>query len=400
MKPFSAHLESAPSTRDQTVTEELDLPNSKSLTRLVVIGASPPPIHGVVIMTGQLLSALRKLDACAGHLDIRDPRPISTLGRFDFRNVTLGLRHAWQLDRMLVGNPNAAGVHISISQVTWGFARDAVFAGIVRMRRRRLYIQLHGGALAEFHRKSSLPMRLLIHAVIRQSYQVWVLTPTLRAQFAGFVPESHVHCIPNVVEDPLAEMPIATSESRRDSTALRILHLSNLLPEKGCFDLLAALKMLGPESADWEIRLVGSASPPIERRLREEIAILEKQGAARVSLLGELTGRQKSEQYAWANVFAFPATGQEGQPLVLLEAMAAGIPIVATSQTGIGDTVADDQEGLLISPGDTPALVEALKRLSREPGLRERLAAGARARYESSYMPQRLVENLVKVLAL
>src|ERR1700735_4918702 len=110
MNPYSVDPEPASisqGTRDQTATVEPDLPDTDSLTRLVVIGATPPPIHGVVIMTGQLLGALRKLDACAGHLDIRDPRPISTLGRLDFRNVMLGLRHARQLDRMLVSNPNA-----------------------------------------------------------------------------------------------------------------------------------------------------------------------------------------------------------------------------------------------------------------------------------------------------
>jgi glycosyltransferase involved in cell wall biosynthesis len=123
-------------------------------------------------------------------------------------------------------------------------------------------------------------------------------------------------------------------------------------------------------------------------------------GAARVSLLGELTGRKKSEQYGWANVFAFPATGQEGQPLVLLEALGAGIPVVATSQTGIDDTVADGHEGLLIQRGDAPALAVALTRLSHEPELRRRLAAGACERYESSYQPERLVRDLATVLAL
>jgi glycosyltransferase involved in cell wall biosynthesis len=400
MNPFAEPTPAPSVSRDETAEIDEELTTTQSLTSLVVIGASPPPVHGVVIMTGQLLGALRKLDACAGHLDIRDPRPIATLGRLDLRNVTLGLRHAWQLDRMLARSRDAAGVHISVSQVKWGFVRDAVFAGVVRLRRRRLYIQLHGGALAEFHRQSSLPMRLLIRAVLRQAYQVWVLTPTLRAQFDGLASADRVHCIPNVVDDPLAGVPSASSHEIGDPAVLRVLHLSNLLPEKGCFDLLAALRLLGPESADWEIRIVGSAAPDTERRLRQEIADLEEQGAARVSLLGELTGHKKSEQYRWANVFAFPATGQEGQPLVLLEALGAGLPVVATSQTGIGDTVADGQEGLLIEPGDTRALAVALVRLSREPNFRKQLGAGARMRYESLYQPSRLVSDLAAVLKL
>jgi len=398
MKPCAKSISMPSEARHETAAAEHEPATNPSLTSLVVVGASPPPVHGVVIMTGQLLAALGKLDACAGHLDIRDARPIDTVGRLDVRNVTLGLRHAWELNRMLARSHKAVGVHISVSQATWGFLRDAVFVGVVRLRRRRLYIQLHGGALADFHRRSNLPMRWLIRAVLQQAFQVWVLTPTLRAQFDGLVPADRVHCIPNVVDDPLAGMPPASSDQPEDATALRILHLSNLLPEKGCFDLLAALRLLGPESADWEVRLVGEASPAVEQRLRREVAVLKEAGAARVSLLGSLTGDSKSEQYGWANVFAFPATGQEGQPLVLLEALGAGVPVVATSQTGIGDTVADGQEGLLIEPGDTRALAAALMRLSREPELRKALSVNARARYADCYKPDRLVGDLRKLL--
>ncbi len=369
-----------------------------SLTSLVVVGASPPPVHGVVIMTGQLLAALRELRACAGHLDTRDPRPLERVGRLDVRNVTLGLRHAWHLNRMLARSHTATGVHISLSQGTWGFLRDAVFIGLVRLRRRRLYIQLHGGALADFHEQSSLPMRWLIRAILHQACQVWVLTPTLRSQCRGLVSADRVHCISNVVDDPIAGIASVPPDEHQDPTVLRILHLSNLLPEKGCFDLLAALRLLGPESAGWEVRLVGEASPTVEERLRREIAVLNHAGVAQVSLLGSLTGDRKSEQYAWANVFAFPAIGKEGQPLVLLEALGAGVPVVATSQPGIRDTVADGREGLLIAPRDTQALAAAFVRLSREPDLRSQLSINARARYESSYRPERLRRDLMSLL--
>lgn len=374
-------------------------PSTPPLMPLVVIGASPPPVHGVAIMTGQLLSALRQLGACAGHLDIRDPRPITTLGRLDVRNVTLGLRHAWQLNRMLARDRNGAGVHISVSQVTWGFIRDAVFVAIVRLRRRPLYIHLHGGLLATFYRGSGAPMRWLIRRVLHQAHQAWVLTPSLRSQFHGLVAEERVHCVPNVVDDPLLGGSPAFSNRPKDATALRILHLSNLIPEKGCFDLLTALRLLGAESADWEVRFVGTAAPTVEERLRREIAALTEAGAARVSLLGEITGTPKNAQYQWADVFAYPTQyPPEGQPLVLLEALGAGLPVLATRWAGIPDTVQDDHEGLLVEPGDANALAEALLRLSREPDFRKALSINARVRYENCYRPERLVLDLPQLL--
>ena len=367
--------------------------------KLVVVGPSPPPVHGVVVMTEQMLNALRELDICAGHLDTRDPRPVTTIGRLDLRNVTLGLQHAWQLSRLLARRRDADGVHISISQVTWGFLRDAVLIGVVRLHRRRLYVHLHGGLLAEFYRRATPPMRWLIRRVLRQAYQAWVLTPTLRSQFDGLVAEDRVHCVPNVVDDPLAGAPLPTLVEQRNDAELRILYLANLLPEKGCFDVLAALRLLGQKSNGWEVRLVGPAGPDIEERLRQEIGDLPA-GTAHVTLVGEITGDAKSEQYRWADVFVYPTRyPPEGQPLVLLEALGAGLPVVSTRWAGIPDTVKDCHEGLLVEPGDEHALASALSRLAYEPALRKTFSVNARSRYEDCYRPQRLVHDISTLLA-
>jgi glycosyltransferase involved in cell wall biosynthesis len=341
-----------------------------------------------------MLRALHELDACAGHLDTRDPRPVTTIGRLDLRNVILGLKHAWQLNRLLAAHHDAAGVHVSISQVTWGFLRDAVLIGVIRVRRRRLYVHLHGGLLAEFYRRSIFPMRWLIRAVLRQANQAWALTPNLQSQFEGLVANDRVRCVPNVVDDPLAGEQLLTPTGLGDDAELRILYLANMLPEKGCFDVLAALRLLGDQSSGWEVRLVGPAGPDIEQRLQEEIAALGE-GAARVSLVGGITGDAKHQQYRWANLFVYPTLyPPEGQPLVLLEALGAGLPVVATRWGGIPDTVEDKREGLLVEPGDHHALAAALACLSQDPDLRRELSVNARARYVDCYRPERLLRDL------
>jgi glycosyltransferase involved in cell wall biosynthesis len=241
-------------------------------------------------------------------------------------------------------------------------------------------------------------MRLLIRAVLREAYQAWVLTPSLRSQFDGLVAEDRVHCVPNVVDDPLAGCLSPTSAAPQDHVELRILYLGNLLPEKGCFDIISALRLLGEASKGWEVRLAGPAAPKVEQRLRQDIAALPE-NAARVSLVGGIIGDAKNEQYRWADIFVLPTRyPPEGQPLVLLEAMGAGLPVVSTRWAGIPDTVEDEGEGLLVEPGDEHALAVALARLAREPDLRKALGAAARARYEACYRPERLVRDLAKIL--
>jgi glycosyltransferase involved in cell wall biosynthesis len=360
---------------------------------LIVVGPSPPPFHGVSVMTLELISALRELRAFAGHLDTRDPRPVATIGRLDVKNLSLGLRHAWRLHRMLGRLPNA-DVYLPLSQGTWGFLRDAVFVGLARIRRRRLYLHLHGSHLQEFTRRSMLPMRALIRLVLSQAHQAWALTPSLCSQFDGLTARDRVRCMENVVDDAFAH---PTDFKRRGDGSFRVLYLSNLLPEKGVGDLIAALRELGEETRFWNVRLVGEATGEATESLLQEIGGLPD-GSAAVELIGPRHGVAKRSEYAWADAFVFPARQDEGQPLVLLEAMCAGLAIVATRQSGIEDTIDDGVEGLLIGRRDSVALAAALTSLARDVRLRDALGASARRRYERSYRPERLMRDLTEVL--
>jgi len=373
----------------------LTLPSTVAdgLSKLIVVGPSPPPFHGVAVMTLELISALRELRAFGGHLDTRDPRPVATIGRLDIRNLLLGLRHAWQLHRMLGRSPDT-DVHLPLSQGTWGFLRDAVFVGLARLHRRRLYMQLHGSHLQEFTRRARPPMRALIRLVLSQAHQAWALTPSLRSQFDGLVAQDRVRCVGNVVDDVFARR---TDFNRGAGDSFRLLYLSNLLPEKGAADLIAAVGELGEETRTWEVRLVGEATEEARRSLLEEIALLPA-GCATVQLVGPRHGARKQEEYAWADAFVFPARQDEGQPLVLLEAMSAGLAIVATRQSGIEDTLDDGVDGLLVGRRDRVALALALASLSADPGLREALGTAARRRYERSHRPDRLRRDLTELL--
>lgn len=367
--------------------------SSKTVPRLVVVGPTPPPFHGVAVMTVQLLRALEQLDALAGHVDTRDPRPVATIGRLDLQNIWLGMRHAWELWRVL-DRESDAGVHMSISQGTWGLARDAVLAAVVRLKRRTLYVQLHGAGLAEFYASSPRLLRWLIRAILGQAHQAWALTPQLRAQFDGLVPPERVCFVPNVVDD----FSGASRRAPRNGSGFRILYLSNLLPEKGCFEVVRTVRRLGARSRGWEVRIVGSGSAHVERSLRGEIAALPAD-CADVRMLGQQAGEAKRQQYEWADVFVYPTQyPPEGQPLVLLEALGAGLPVVSTRWAAIPETILDGQVGILVEPGDDSAFAMALVRLADDPELRAKLGGAARSHYEAGFRPERLVRDLEMVL--
>ena len=83
-----------------------------------------------------------------------------------------------------------------------------------------------------------------------------------------------------------------------------------------------------------------------------------------------------SSVYAEHEIFVLPSL-MEGMPLVLLEAMASGMPVVTTESSGMTDLVENSHDGLLVIPGDTESLSAAIIRLCREPELRVRLGSAA-----------------------
>ena len=365
-------------------------------TGVVVIGPTPPPYHGVAVMTCHVVQALAKQGLLVQHLDTRDPQPLDTLGVLNWSNLTLGARHAWQLHRILRSKRSATHVILPISQGTWGFLRDAVLALVTRLHRRRLILHLHGAAFGEFYAGSHPPLRLAIREVCRQADGAWALTPDLEHVFDGLVPRGRVQHVENVVSCPRSGETNGARHHRRApaSKAFRLLYLANLRREKGIFDLLDALRLLKRSAGGWELRVVGEGTPAIVRSLEAEASALAAAGGPRVAVLPPRYESRKWNEYENADAFVFPPRASEGQPLVLLEAMAAGLPIVTTRVGGIPHTVRDGVEGLVVAPGSPDHLARALLRIASDAPLRERFGRAARQRYLDCYRPERLGRDL------
>jgi phosphatidylinositol alpha-mannosyltransferase len=99
-----------------------------------------------------------------------------------------------------------------------------------------------------------------------------------------------------------------------------------------------------------------------------------------VELLGRVSDAEKDRLFATADVFVAPATGRESFGIVLLEAMAAGTPIVASDIHGYRSVVRRGEQGLLVPPQDPRALAGALRQLLADDALRARMGASGRGR--------------------
>jgi phosphatidylinositol alpha-mannosyltransferase len=111
---------------------------------------------------------------------------------------------------------------------------------------------------------------------------------------------------------------------------------------------------------------------PGEREVRRYLATRRLGG---VELLGRVSDEDKARYFATADVYVSPATGRESFGIVLLEAMAAGCPIICSDIHGYRSVVRRDQQAILVPPRDRDALVAALERVLGDPALRARMRA-------------------------
>lgn len=184
----------------------------------------------------------------------------------------------------------------------------------------------------------------------------------------------------------------------RDSN--RAVCVASLLPKKGHVHLVDAFALLAERRPGLRLELVGDG-PERERILQRA---RERGVAERVSLLGARSSDEVRETLAGAGVFALPsirlASGRmEGIPVALMEAMASGVPVVATRLSGIPELVQDGVTGLLVEPGDSQALAAAMERVLADGALAAELVANARALVERSFSLTREAQRVGDLFA-
>jgi glycosyltransferase involved in cell wall biosynthesis len=284
-------------------------------------------------------------------------------------------RLAWLLAARRV---DVVHVHSASGSSFW---RKAAATLLARTARVPVLFHVHGGA---FHRQLARPglRRLAVRAVLSRADGVAVLTEGWARELASRLPARELHVVPNCVAAAASAAAVASEPGL-------IVFLGDLRPEKGVFELVEALAIVRGRGVDAHAVLAGEG--PARSALAARAQALQLPPEA-VRLPGWIDAPARDALLARAACFCLPSY-EEGLPLALLEAMAAGTAIVATAVGGIPEAARAELEALLVPPRDAARLAGALERVLRDDRLRRSLAARARARavaYGEEAMAERL----------
>lgn len=194
--------------------------------------------------------------------------------------------------------------------------------------------------------------------------------------------------VPNGVEECFF-LPREYAEKSR----LRLLYVGTWLDRKGVYYLADAFRLLAREFPTADLTVAGCFTP------EEEVKpFFAPEVRERVALIPFVAREEMPGLYAEHDIFVLPSL-VEGMPLSLLEAMAAGMPVVTTNTCGMADVVEDGSNGLLTPPADAENLAAGIERLCRSAALRKQLGQEAQ-RTMRRYTWERVTAQLEQILML
>jgi len=306
--------------------------------------------------------------AAAGMFDVWPVRYISTYEGRSFSAKLWPWLAAIATVLALLLRRRVALIHVH-SAAYGSFWRKSVICALAFAFRVPYLVHLHDGRLPAFRRDCGAAALAWLRFVLRNAARVVVLTRRWRDEVLSIEPRASTTIIGNPVPVPACLPPLARP-------ARKLLFLAWLHKDKGILDLIAALPQILRRVPEAELVIAGGGGATCQTpaQLRDFAAALGVDHALRFA--GWVDGARKQELLREVDVFVLPSYC-EALPVGLLEAMAAGVPVVASRVGGIPDVVAHEVSGLLIDPGDARALAQAIVAMLTGDALRQGLREAA-----------------------
>ena len=345
--------------------------------RVLVVGPLPPPLGGVQLMVQMQLRSSLAREFELHSVDTSKRRLRWAVEHPTWRTPFYFARDFTRLVRALIRvRPAAVLLHAAAGA---SFLRDWLLMLTARLAGAKVVCHYHGTLHASFPSAETPRGRAIGRFLMSAAHRVIVLGPTYQREMGRAWRRDDLVWAPNTADiDLFRRLPADTPAPWLLPGERAVLFVGRLSTPKGIYDLFDAIPEVIRRHPEARFVLAGVAeSDAMESVVRAEA---ERRGiAARVTFLGSLEGRDKAAAYAAAQMIVLPSW-TEGFPLVIPEAMAAGLPVIASAVGAIPDFVKDGEDGFLVAARAPWDLADRVCRLLADEELRLRMSRRVRQR--------------------
>ena len=354
--------------------------------KILFLSPLPPPYMGPTMATDIILNSKLKNDFSLIHLDTSDHRELDFLNKIDFRNVFLAIKHGVVLFWLIITRmPDL--IYIPVSQTTLGYVRDSAYILLSKIFRRKVVCHLRGGNFKNWYDSSSSLIRRYIRSIHSLVDGQIVLGKKLSKLFDGIVPPNKIYVVPNGKNEQFAYKKIHSNNK------IRIVYLSNMIGAKGLFHVLDAVpEVAATNNNNIEFIFAGNWADEKTKKMFEEFC--GKPQFISAKAVGPVYGNDKYDLLFSSDIFVFPPVQEEGHPWVIIEAMGAGLPIVATDRGAITESVVDGKNGFIVEKKNPTQIAEKIKYLIDNPEQRKKMGEESRRMYLENFTEDKMITRL------
>jgi len=354
--------------------------------KVLLLGKLPPPYMGPAIATAIILNSSLKDKFELIFLNTKANDSINTLGKWSVGKIFKNFSLYFKLVGLILKNKPDL-ILIPISQTTSGFVKDSFYILMARLFRKKVLLQLRGSNFKNWLNNSSGTVRWYVKFILKRSRGIIVLGNKLKYLFEDYFPEEKIFVVPNGADYNIPERKNISEE-------IKILYLSNLLASKGIEDVFNAVEILYRENKNFSVDLIGEW---LQEETKKRCLDLKEKHKLPIRIHTSEASKNKLSFLAEADIFVFPPREPEGHPWAIIEAMAAGMPVISTDKGAITESVIDGLNGYIVEPKHPEIIAQKLQTLISDKNLREKMGKESRNLYLKNFTEEKMVSTLSAV---
>lgn len=356
----------------------------------------PPPVYGANVVGKYIQdSAVINSRFSCNYINLTTEKQLNTENKFGVKKFFTCLKLYANVFTELVKKRYDL-YYMTANAAGGGFYKDFMIIVLLKIFRCNIVYHYHNKGVSKGEKIGWLNKMYTFQ--FKNTHAI-LLAPSLYADVKKYLPAEKVFFCANGIPEELNIDLEKINQEKNKKAVPEILFLSNMMKGKGVFVLLEACKILHEKKLLFKMIFIGGWLDITEKEFFDFVNAYNLQSC--VSYEGKKYGDEKTKFFESVDIFVFPTYyHNEAFPLVNLEAMQFGLPIISTNEGGIPDEIKNNVTGLLVEKQNPTQLAEKIELLLNNEPLRKQMGYEGRKRFEELFTLNIFEKNLCNILEM